>query len=179
MNTFFYLCKNRIRIIHAPIVPSALATWTCFGFYFPTLFLPSSSFSFWKSKPNPNFISKPQYTWFRIPYVLHLALGFGAWRLAMEDLSEMEIGSSVESFQKFLDSQRQLFHSQIDQLQKVVVTQCNLTGVNPLSQEMVRFKIWISFCVWFPRIRRIIPAVDLSFSLSNWEETSSMCKKLF
>ncbi|CAB4281524.1 unnamed protein product [Prunus armeniaca] len=54
----------------------------------------------------------------------------------MEDLSEMEIGSSVESFQKFLDSQRQLFHSQIDQLQKVVVTQCNLTGVNPLSQEM-------------------------------------------
>ncbi|PQQ03045.1 homeobox protein LUMINIDEPENDENS isoform X2 [Prunus yedoensis var. nudiflora] len=54
----------------------------------------------------------------------------------MEDLSEMEIGSSVESFQKFLDSQRQLFHSQIDQLQKVVVTQCHLTGVNPLSQEM-------------------------------------------
>lgn len=50
---------------------------------------------------------------------------------------EIEIGSSVDSFQKFLESQRELFHSQIDQLQNVVVTQCRLTGVNPLSQEMV------------------------------------------
>ncbi|KAK9945527.1 hypothetical protein M0R45_011040 [Rubus argutus] len=54
----------------------------------------------------------------------------------MEDLSEIEIGSSVESFQKFVDSQRELFHSQIDELQKIVVTQCKLTGANPLSQEM-------------------------------------------
>jgi hypothetical protein len=55
----------------------------------------------------------------------------------MEDLRETEIGSSVESFQKFLDSQRELFHNQIDHLQRIVVTQCKLTGVNPLSQEMV------------------------------------------
>ncbi|KAI5599342.1 hypothetical protein BDE02_02G189700 [Populus trichocarpa] len=54
----------------------------------------------------------------------------------MEDLTETEIGSSVESFQKFLDSQRELFHNQIDHLQRIVVTQCKLTGVNPLSQEM-------------------------------------------
>ncbi|KAJ0054357.1 hypothetical protein Pint_01030 [Pistacia integerrima] len=53
-----------------------------------------------------------------------------------ENSLEIEIGSSVESFQKFLESQRELFHSQIDQLQNVVVTQCRLTGVNPLSQEM-------------------------------------------
>ncbi|XP_020211335.1 homeobox protein LUMINIDEPENDENS [Cajanus cajan] len=53
-----------------------------------------------------------------------------------EDFSELEIGSSAESFQKFLVSQRELFHSQIDQFQEIVVTQCNLTGVNPLSQEM-------------------------------------------
>ncbi|KAJ4727626.1 putative Homeobox protein LUMINIDEPENDENS [Melia azedarach] len=53
-----------------------------------------------------------------------------------ENSLETEIGSSVESFQKFLDSQRELFHSQIEQLQNVVVTQCRLTGVNPLSQEM-------------------------------------------
>ncbi|XP_060667410.1 homeobox protein LUMINIDEPENDENS isoform X2 [Ziziphus jujuba] len=53
-----------------------------------------------------------------------------------EDFSELEIGSSAQSFQKFLNSQRELFHSQIDQLQKIVVTQCQLTGVNPLSQEM-------------------------------------------
>jgi hypothetical protein len=56
-----------------------------------------------------------------------------------DDLSEVEIGSSVGSFQRFVDSQRELIHSQIDQLQKIVVTQCKLTGVNPLSQEMVRF----------------------------------------
>lgn len=57
----------------------------------------------------------------------------------MEDLSEIEIGNSVESFQKFVDSQRELFHSQIDELQKIVVAQCKLTGANPLSQEMVCF----------------------------------------
>ncbi|XP_022758039.1 LOW QUALITY PROTEIN: homeobox protein LUMINIDEPENDENS-like [Durio zibethinus] len=53
-----------------------------------------------------------------------------------ENLSELEIGGTVESLQKFIDFQRELFHSQIDQLQNVVVTQCKLTGVNPLAQEM-------------------------------------------
>ncbi|KAG4928583.1 hypothetical protein JHK85_055069 [Glycine max] len=56
-----------------------------------------------------------------------------AWN---EDFSVLEIGSSAESFQKFLVSQKELFHSQIDQFQEIVVTQCKLTGVNPLSQEM-------------------------------------------
>ncbi|XP_027926504.1 homeobox protein LUMINIDEPENDENS [Vigna unguiculata] len=56
-----------------------------------------------------------------------------AWN---EDFAEQEIGSSAESFQKFLLSQKDLFHSQIDQFQEIVVTQCKLTGVNPLSQEM-------------------------------------------
>ncbi|EEF41619.1 Homeobox protein LUMINIDEPENDENS, putative [Ricinus communis] len=54
----------------------------------------------------------------------------------MENLEEIEIGTSVVSFQKILDSQKELFHCQIDQLQRIVVTQCKLTGVNPLSQEM-------------------------------------------
>ncbi|KAG9444791.1 hypothetical protein H6P81_016131 [Aristolochia fimbriata] len=49
---------------------------------------------------------------------------------------ELDIGRSVESFHHFLESQRDLFRSQIDQLEKIVVTQCKLTGVNPLSQEM-------------------------------------------
>ncbi|KAF7818232.1 homeobox protein LUMINIDEPENDENS [Senna tora] len=53
-----------------------------------------------------------------------------------DDFSQLEIGSSMESFQKSLVSQRDLFHSQIDQFQKIVVTQCKLDGVNPLSQEM-------------------------------------------
>ncbi|KFK30857.1 luminidependens [Arabis alpina] len=49
---------------------------------------------------------------------------------------EIEIGSSVESLMELLDSQKEIFHSQIDQLQDVVVMQCKLTGVNPLAQEM-------------------------------------------
>ncbi|CAN1354416.1 Homeobox protein LUMINIDEPENDENS [Linum perenne] len=53
-----------------------------------------------------------------------------------EDLAEMEIGTSAASFQRFMDTQKDLFHSQVDQLQRIVVIQCKLTGVNPLSQEM-------------------------------------------
>ncbi|OMP06646.1 hypothetical protein COLO4_07998 [Corchorus olitorius] len=53
-----------------------------------------------------------------------------------ENFSEVEVGNTVESLQKFIDLQRELFHSQIDQLQNVVITQCKLTGVNPLAQEM-------------------------------------------
>ncbi|KAK9726267.1 hypothetical protein RND81_05G202700 [Saponaria officinalis] len=50
--------------------------------------------------------------------------------------SELEIGASMASFQNAMESQKQLFHRQIDQLRNIVVTQCKLTGVNPLSQEM-------------------------------------------
>ncbi|XP_038876754.1 homeobox protein LUMINIDEPENDENS [Benincasa hispida] len=53
-----------------------------------------------------------------------------------DDFSNLEIGTSVDSFHRFLDSQKDLFRSQVDQLQTIVVTQCKLTGVNPLSQEM-------------------------------------------
>ncbi|KAL1225132.1 Homeobox protein LUMINIDEPENDENS [Cardamine amara subsp. amara] len=49
---------------------------------------------------------------------------------------EIEIGTSAASLMELLDSQKELFHSQIDQFQDVVVTQCKLTGVNPLAQEM-------------------------------------------
>ncbi|XP_039128602.1 homeobox protein LUMINIDEPENDENS-like isoform X2 [Dioscorea cayenensis subsp. rotundata] len=51
--------------------------------------------------------------------------------------AELEgVGDSVESFVRLLETQKELFHIQIDQLQKLVVTQCKLTGANPLSQEM-------------------------------------------
>ncbi|KAL2900429.1 Homeobox protein LUMINIDEPENDENS [Bienertia sinuspersici] len=50
--------------------------------------------------------------------------------------TEIQIGSSIETFQKAMDSQQRIFHTQIDQLRSIVVTQCKLTGVNPLSQEM-------------------------------------------
>ncbi|PON96621.1 Octamer-binding transcription factor [Trema orientale] len=57
-------------------------------------------------------------------------------KILKEESLELQIGSSAESLHKSLDSQRELFHSQIDQLQRIVVTQCKLTGANPLSQEM-------------------------------------------
>lgn len=56
--------------------------------------------------------------------------------------SEIEIGSSMDSFQKAIDSQKNIFYTQIDQLRNIVVTQCKLTGVNPLSQEMVLFPLF-------------------------------------
>lgn len=51
--------------------------------------------------------------------------------------SELEVGASMESFYNAIESQKNLFHSQVDQLRNVVVTHCKLTAVNPLSQEMV------------------------------------------
>ncbi|XP_051142120.1 homeobox protein LUMINIDEPENDENS [Andrographis paniculata] len=49
----------------------------------------------------------------------------------------MELAASAAmSYQDLLDAQRDLFKNQIEKLQQVVATQCKLTGVNPLSQEM-------------------------------------------
>ncbi|KAA8543136.1 hypothetical protein F0562_021369 [Nyssa sinensis] len=53
-----------------------------------------------------------------------------------ENQLELAVGRSTASFWELLDSQKELFCGQIDQLQNIVVTQCKLTGVNPLSQEM-------------------------------------------
>ncbi|XP_028085274.1 homeobox protein LUMINIDEPENDENS isoform X1 [Camellia sinensis] len=53
-----------------------------------------------------------------------------------ENQLELAVCGSTPSFQGLLDSQQELFHSQIDQLQNIVFIQCKLTGVNPLSQEM-------------------------------------------
>ncbi|KAK3041464.1 hypothetical protein RJ639_000441 [Escallonia herrerae] len=49
---------------------------------------------------------------------------------------QLAISSPTPSFKELLDSQTELFRTQIDQLQNIVVSQCKLTGVNPLSQEM-------------------------------------------
>lgn len=62
-----------------------------------------------------------------------------------ENISEIDIGTSTASFKKFVDSQNELFNSQVDQLGSIVLKQCELTGVNPLSQEMVRY--WIHILV--------------------------------
>ncbi|URD83851.1 hypothetical protein MUK42_02586 [Musa troglodytarum] len=51
-------------------------------------------------------------------------------------LVELDIGGPPGTLARLVESQRELFHTQIDQLQKLVVAQCKLTGVNPLAQEM-------------------------------------------
>ncbi|KAL5983832.1 hypothetical protein ACLOJK_017927 [Asimina triloba] len=64
----------------------------------------------------------------------------------MDSFMELDIGRSSESFLRFLEAQKELFHSQIDQLQNIVATQCKLTGANPLSQEMVAFSfVYLAF----------------------------------
>lgn len=58
-----------------------------------------------------------------------------------KDTQLMEVAASPAptSYQAFLDEQKDLFQNQIEKLQQIVATQCKLTGVNPLSQEMVLF----------------------------------------
>ncbi|KAL6500364.1 hypothetical protein OROHE_025730 [Orobanche hederae] len=48
----------------------------------------------------------------------------------------MELAMPMKSYQDLLESQKDLFENQIEKLQQIVATQCKLTGVNPLSQEM-------------------------------------------
>lgn len=56
-------------------------------------------------------------------------------------LVELDNGGPPGTLARLVESQRELFHSQIDQLQKLVVSQCKLTGVNPLAQEMVSLRL--------------------------------------
>ncbi|XP_060178876.1 homeobox protein LUMINIDEPENDENS [Lycium barbarum] len=56
----------------------------------------------------------------------------------MENQLQLALSTSptTTSFMSLFDSQKELFFKQIDQLENIVLHQCNLTGVNPLSQEM-------------------------------------------
>ncbi|XP_020698720.1 homeobox protein LUMINIDEPENDENS isoform X1 [Dendrobium catenatum] len=64
---------------------------------------------------------------------------------------ESEMDGSVESLGRLLDAQKKIFHSQIDQLKRLVVNQCKLTGVNPLSQEMAAGALSIKIAGKKPR----------------------------
>ncbi|CAI9105345.1 OLC1v1004251C1 [Oldenlandia corymbosa var. corymbosa] len=57
-------------------------------------------------------------------------------QLANENQLELVVSNSSSPIQDLLISQKELFRSQIEELENIVLTQCNLTGVNPLSQEM-------------------------------------------
>lgn len=54
-----------------------------------------------------------------------------------KELEQNYLISSVTTYTDLLDLQKQLFKSQIQQLKYLVKTHRELTGVNPLSQEMV------------------------------------------
>ncbi|XP_017253169.1 homeobox protein LUMINIDEPENDENS isoform X3 [Daucus carota subsp. sativus] len=57
--------------------------------------------------------------------------------MAVSDVNQLQmVSSSTTSFNDLIDSQKELIQSQIEHLQNLVVAQCELTGVNPLSQEM-------------------------------------------
>jgi hypothetical protein len=58
--------------------------------------------------------------------------------LELESLDDASRVLSMDSVEALMETQRDLFHSQIHQLEQLVVSQCQLTGVNPLAQEMVR-----------------------------------------
>ncbi|XP_006359409.1 homeobox protein LUMINIDEPENDENS-like isoform X1 [Solanum tuberosum] len=54
----------------------------------------------------------------------------------MENQLQLALTSPTTPFSSLFDSQKEILNSQIYQLQNIIVQQCNLTGVNPLSQEM-------------------------------------------
>lgn len=56
----------------------------------------------------------------------------------MENQLQPAFISPVTSITSLFDSQKEILHSQIDQLHDIILQQCNLTGINPLLQEMVR-----------------------------------------
>lgn len=58
-----------------------------------------------------------------------------------KDTQLMELAAPTRSYQELLGEQKDLFQNQIEKLQEIVATQCKLTGVNPLSQEMVLYSV--------------------------------------
>lgn len=62
-------------------------------------------------------------------------------------LVEIEVTTSpAATYQDLLHAQLGLFESQIEHLENMVITQCELTGVNPLCQEMVTFLHYFLIC---------------------------------
>ncbi|CAL4945694.1 unnamed protein product [Urochloa decumbens] len=51
-------------------------------------------------------------------------------------LVEAGFGAGAGSIPAMVAAQQEMLHEQADQLQRLVVSQCRLTGVNPLAQEM-------------------------------------------
>lgn len=51
-------------------------------------------------------------------------------------LVESSGGADGGSIPAMVAAQQETLHAQVDQLQRLVVAQCRLTGVNPLAQEM-------------------------------------------
>ncbi|KAK1319723.1 Homeobox protein LUMINIDEPENDENS [Acorus calamus] len=89
-------------------------------------------------------------------------------------LGELVFANSAESFGRFLESQRDLFHGQVEQLQRIVVTQCKLTGVNPLSQEMAAGALSIKIG---KRPRDLLNSKAIKYMQSVFSIKDTMSKK--
>ncbi|TVU34668.1 hypothetical protein EJB05_16512 [Eragrostis curvula] len=59
-----------------------------------------------------------------------------AFKPAVGALVEAGGGADAGSIPAMVAAQQEMLHAQVDQLQSLVITQCRLTGVNPLAQEM-------------------------------------------
>ncbi|XP_071701551.1 homeobox protein LUMINIDEPENDENS isoform X2 [Rutidosis leptorrhynchoides] len=55
---------------------------------------------------------------------------------ASDQVALVVSSNPTTSYESLLESQKELISKQIYELQNIVITQCKLTGVNPLSQEM-------------------------------------------
>lgn len=79
----------------------------------------------------------------------------------------VEVGSgSVDgtgSIPAMVAAQQELLHEQVGQLQRLVVAQCRLTGVNPLAQEMVSN----SHLQSLPCLIELLPLHDVSWAISS------------
>jgi hypothetical protein len=65
---------------------------------------------------------------------------------AAGDLAVAGFGPDAGSIPAMVAAQQGLLHEQVDQLQRLVIAQCRLTGVNPLAQEMVSRSRFSSLC---------------------------------
>ncbi|WVZ67528.1 hypothetical protein U9M48_016590 [Paspalum notatum var. saurae] len=59
-----------------------------------------------------------------------------AFKPAAGALAVAGLGAGAGSIPAMVAAQQAMLHEQVDQLQRLVVAQCRLTGVNPLAQEM-------------------------------------------
>ncbi|XP_047334047.1 homeobox protein LUMINIDEPENDENS [Impatiens glandulifera] len=80
----------------------------------------------------------------------------------------------MTSFQDLMDTQKELLCLQINELQNVVLSQCELTGVNPLSEEMAAGSLSIKIG---KRPRDLLNSKAVKYMLSVFSIKDAVSKK--